>query len=189
MVAGMLVPALLMLPISEELKGFLAGLGVLLVVGVWDDRVDASPYAKFLGQFLAIALCMGIGHIRIDTLASGVIGGQLPEWVSLTLTFVFLVGVTNAVNLSDGLDGLAGGMALLCLTGIALLAAASSNMLVTALALIQAGAILGFLRFHAPCARLLQGDAFAQPRRGRSRWPPTPWCSGRRIRRPRRYRS
>jgi len=158
MAVGILVPALLMLPLNDAMTGLFAGLAVLLVVGVWDDRVDAVYWAKFLGQFIAVALCMQIGHIRIDTLALG----DLPAGLSWALTFVFLVGVTNAVNLSDGLDGLAGGMALLCLTAIALLAAASGNTLVTFVAIIQAGAILGFLRFNTHPARVFMGDGGSQ---------------------------
>jgi UDP-GlcNAc:undecaprenyl-phosphate GlcNAc-1-phosphate transferase len=161
MAAGMLVPALMMLPLDAARTGFLAGLGVLLVVGVWDDRIDASWWMKFLGQFLAVGLCMEIGDIRIDTLASGALGDLQPG-VSWVLTFVFLVGVTNAVNLSDGLDGLAGGMALLCLVAIALLAASTDNSLVMFVALTQAGAILGFLRFNTHPARVFMGDGGSQ---------------------------
>jgi UDP-GlcNAc:undecaprenyl-phosphate GlcNAc-1-phosphate transferase len=161
MAAGILVPALLMLQLNATLTGFFVGLLVLLVVGVWDDRVEASWWAKFIGQFAAVILCMQIGHIRIDTLASGVLG-ELPPHVSWVLTFVFLVGVTNAVNLSDGLDGLAGGMALLCLSAIALLAATTGNTPVTFVALVQAGAILGFLRFNTHPARVFMGDGGSQ---------------------------
>jgi UDP-GlcNAc:undecaprenyl-phosphate GlcNAc-1-phosphate transferase len=161
MAAGILAPALFMLELNSALAGMFAGLLVLLVVGVWDDRVNASYWSKFIGQFAAVALCMQIGDIRIDTVA---LGGSLslPPGFSWALTFVFLVGVTNAVNLSDGLDGLAGGMALLCLTAIALLATASGNTLVTSVALIQAGAILGFLRFNTHPARVFMGDGGSQ---------------------------
>lgn len=158
MAAGILVPALFMLNLNAALDGMFAGLLVLLIVGVWDDRVNASYWSKFLGQFAAVALCMHIGDIRIDTLAFG----ELPAAVSWVLTFVFLVGVTNAVNLSDGLDGLAGGMAMLCLAGIALLAAMSGNGLVIAVATIEAGAILGFLRFNTHPARVFMGDGGSQ---------------------------
>ncbi len=158
MAVGIFVPALFMLHLNTTLDAMFAGLLVLLAVGVWDDRVNASYISKFLGQFAAVALCMQIGHIRIDTLALG----ELPAGFSWALTFVFLVGVTNAVNLSDGLDGLAGGMALLCLTGIALFAAASGNMLVTSVAVIEAGAIVGFLRFNTHPARVFMGDGGSQ---------------------------
>ena len=161
MAAGMLAPALLMLDMNAALNGMFAGLVLLLIVGVWDDRVEAAYWVKFLGQFAAVALCMEIGDIRIHTLAFGT-PGELPGGFSWALTFVFLVGVTNAVNLSDGLDGLAGGMALLCLIAIALLATASGNTLVTFVSLIQAGAILGFLRFNTHPARVFMGDGGSQ---------------------------
>ena len=161
MAAGILVPALLMFPLNGPLTGMFAGLVVLLIVGVWDDRVNASYGSKFLGQFAAVALCMQIGDIRIDTLALGS-PGELPPGISWALTFVFLVGVTNAVNLSDGLDGLAGGMAMLCLAAIAIFAAASGNTPVTAVATIEAGAILGFLRFNTHPARVFMGDGGSQ---------------------------
>lgn len=161
MAFGILVPALFMLELNTALAGMFCGLGVLLVAGVWDDRVEASYWVKFLGQFTAVALCMELGDIRIHTFAFGA-PSELPHGFSWVLTFFFLVGVTNAVNLSDGLDGLAGGMALLCLTAIALLAAASGNTLVTAVALIEVGAILGFLRFNTHPARVFMGDGGSQ---------------------------
>jgi UDP-GlcNAc:undecaprenyl-phosphate/decaprenyl-phosphate GlcNAc-1-phosphate transferase len=161
MAVGMFTPALLMLQLNPALNGMFVGLVVLLIVGVWDDRVDATYWVKFLGQFLAVTLAMEIGDIRIHTLAFGT-PGELPQGFSWALTFVFLVGVTNAVNLSDGLDGLAGGMAFLCLVAIALLATASGNTLVTFVALIQAGAILGFLRFNTHPARVFMGDGGSQ---------------------------
>ncbi len=83
-----------MLEFNPAITGFFVGMAMLLVVGVWDDRVNAVYWAKFLGQFLAVGLCMQIGHIRIDSLAFG----DLPAGLSWALTFVFLVGVTNAVN-------------------------------------------------------------------------------------------
>src|SRR5262249_29281688 len=117
---------------------------------------------KFLGQLLAVALCMWLGGIRIDTFTFGAETIVLPPLLSGSITFLFLVGVTNAVNLSDGLDGLAGGIALLCFCALALLAAASHNNTVMALALIEAGAILGFLRFNTHPARVFMGDGGSQ---------------------------
>lgn len=161
MAAGILIPTLVTAPWSPAVLGFLAGVFVLLVFGVWDDRADLDYRLKFLGQFLAVSLCMVIGDVRIESLTfDGRI--ELPEPLSWGLTFVFLVGVTNAVNLSDGLDGLAGGLALLCLCAIAVLGAISGNLMVTNIALIESGAILGFLRFNTHPARVFMGDGGSQ---------------------------
>lgn len=161
MAAGILVPTLLTAPLSPAILGFLAGMGVLLVFGVWDDRSDLNYRLKFLGQFLAVGLCMVVGGVRIEWLT---LGGRimLPEVLSWALTFVFLVGVTNAVNLADGLDGLAGGLALLCLCALAVLGTITGNFTVTAIALIESGAILGFLRFNTHPARVFMGDGGSQ---------------------------
>jgi UDP-GlcNAc:undecaprenyl-phosphate GlcNAc-1-phosphate transferase len=86
----------------------------------------------------------------------------VPPVVSGLITFVFLLGITNAINLADGLDGLAGGMALLCLCAIALFSVASGQSSVTAIALIEAGAVLGFLRFNTHPARVFMGDCGSQ---------------------------
>ena len=161
MALGILVPALLILQVSSPLRGLLLGMLVLLVVGVWDDRVELGYRAKLVGQILAVALCIGLGGVHIEsfTLGDRFVLGQGISWI---LTFVFLLGVTNAVNLSDGLDGLAAGMALLCFCAMALLGAASANGAVVTLALIEAGAILGFLRFNTHPARVFMGDSGSQ---------------------------
>jgi UDP-GlcNAc:undecaprenyl-phosphate/decaprenyl-phosphate GlcNAc-1-phosphate transferase len=163
MAAGILIPTVLVLMphTGAPVLGFVAGLLVLLVFGVWDDRVDLDYRVKFFGQFLAVGLCMAVGGVRIASLTFDVPVG-LPPAVSLGLTFLFLVGVTNAINLADGLDGLAGGLAFLCVSAIAVLGATTANWTVTTLALIEAGAILGFLRFNTHPARIFMGDGGSQ---------------------------
>jgi UDP-GlcNAc:undecaprenyl-phosphate GlcNAc-1-phosphate transferase len=161
MAAGILVPTLITASLSPALLGLLSGVLVLVAFGVWDDRADLHYGLKFLGQFVAVGLCMYIGDVRIESLTlDGRV--ELPEALSWGLTFVFLVGVTNAVNLADGLDGLAGGLALLCLCAIAVLAAISGNLSVATVALIESGAILGFLRFNTHPARVFMGDGGSQ---------------------------
>jgi UDP-GlcNAc:undecaprenyl-phosphate GlcNAc-1-phosphate transferase len=80
----------------------------------------------------------------------------------MTLTVFFLVGVTNAVNLADGLDGLAGGTTFLCLCAVALFSSVGDTGALTALALAFAGAVLGFLRFNTYPASVFMGDAGSQ---------------------------
>jgi UDP-GlcNAc:undecaprenyl-phosphate GlcNAc-1-phosphate transferase len=161
MAAGILVPTLVMVPLQATMIGFLAGVLLLLAFGLWDDRCDLDYRLKFLGQFLAVALVIGVGHVRIAelTLDQPVV---LPRTVSCLLTFGFLVGVTNAMNLADGLDGLAGGLALLYLCALAVFGAICGNHPVMAVALIEAGAILGFLRFNTHPAQVFMGDGGSQ---------------------------
>jgi UDP-GlcNAc:undecaprenyl-phosphate GlcNAc-1-phosphate transferase len=161
MSVGVLIPTLVIVHLTPPVAGLIAGLLVLLLFGLWDDHSPLSYRVKFAGQVLAVALCMVIGGIRVGSVW---VGGLeiLPDPVATVLTFAFLVGITNAVNLADGLDGLAGGLVLVCLCAIAVFAATSGNTVVTALALIEAGAILGFLRFNTHPARVFMGDSGSQ---------------------------
>jgi UDP-GlcNAc:undecaprenyl-phosphate/decaprenyl-phosphate GlcNAc-1-phosphate transferase len=161
MAVGILVPLLITQPLSGPLLGFVAGAITLLAFGVWDDRATLGYRTKFAGQIAAVLLCMWLGDVRIDSITIDQ-RLPLPGSLSAVLTFLFLVGVTNAVNLSDGLDGLAGGLSLLCLSAIAMLAAVSGNGTVVTLALIECGAILGFLRYNTHPAQIFMGDSGSQ---------------------------
>ena len=161
MAAGLFVATLLTVQMGPAVRGLLIALLVLVLFGLWDDRVNLGYGAKFAGQVIAVAICMAVGGIHVGNLAFGSVDAVSPV-VSTLITFVFLLGITNAINLADGLDGLAGGMALLCLCAIALFAVASGNNTVTAVALIEAGAVLGFLRFNTHPARVFMGDCGSQ---------------------------
>lgn len=161
MALGILAAVLIGTDLGDSMSGVLAGMLVLLAFGVWDDRTELDYRIKFVGQILAVGVCLAISDVRIESITLDV-RYPLPEPLSFFLTAAFLIGVTNAVNLSDGLDGLAGGMALLCCCGIALLALSGGDLPVVAVALIIAGAILGFLRYNTHPARVFMGDAGSQ---------------------------
>src|SRR5262245_37030679 len=138
---------------AQPMPAYLAGVVVLLGFGVWDDRNTLSAPVKFAGQIVAAAIIMGWGGVEISTLTL-TDRVMLPHWIGLPLTFLFLLGVTNAINLADGLDGLAGGTTLLALAALALLAFTSGNPFVGIVAIVISGAILGFLRFNTHPARV-----------------------------------
>jgi len=138
-------------------------LGCLIIVGfgVWDDRVDLGYRTKLVGQLLgALAVVWG-GDIRFTTLPV-LSDTETPVWVGSLFTIIFLIGVSNAVNLTDGLDGLAGGLSFLTLSGIAYLAYLSSDSTVLMLTVPFLGALLGFLRFNTYPARIFMGDGGSQ---------------------------
>ena len=161
MALGVLIAALLVIPLGNKERYFLIAAAVLTVFGYLDDRFDLDPRIKFLGQFIAAGIVILGGDIQIHsvTLDDRMF---LPAWISIPLTFLFLVGVTNAINLADGLDGLAGGTTFLCLCALAILAYHSGQLSCAALALAFAGAILGFLRFNTFPASIFMGDAGSQ---------------------------
>jgi len=161
MAIGVLVAAVIVVPLQAPDRYFLIAAGVLTVFGALDDRFDLDYRIKMAGQILAAGIVVLGGDIQIHalTLDDRV---MLPAWVSVPLTMFFLVGITNAVNLADGLDGLAGGTTFLCLCALAMLAYSVGELSCTALALAFAGAVLGFLRFNTYPASIFMGDAGSQ---------------------------
>jgi UDP-GlcNAc:undecaprenyl-phosphate/decaprenyl-phosphate GlcNAc-1-phosphate transferase len=161
MIVGVLVAAMIVIPLDFRDKSFLVAAVLLALFGALDDRLDLNPFVKLGGQVLAVLIVVTAGDTQIFsiTLDERLI---LPQWLSLPLTVVFLVGITNAINLADGLDGLAGGTTFLCLGAIAILAHSSGQIVSAALALLFAGAVLGFLRFNTYPATVFMGDAGSQ---------------------------
>lgn len=161
MVLGTVVSVWAWLGLEVELKAFLLGVLIIVGFGIWDDRANLNYKIKFLGQILAVLTVVVPGHVLITQLSFDGLE-SLSAWVSLPLTVFFLLGMTNAMNLSDGLDGLAGGLSLLslvCISALASLGEASDIMLVS---LAIGGSILGFLRYNTHPAMVFMGDAGSQ---------------------------
>ena len=161
MLLGVLLAAIIVIPLDPRDVWFLISAVVLAIFGALDDRFDLDYRLKLLGQLLAVFIVVLAGGTQIYsiTLDDGL---TLPPWLSLPLTVFFLVGITNAINLADGLDGLAGGTTLLCLGALAMLAHSGGQIVEAALALAFAGAVLGFLRFNTFPASVFMGDAGSQ---------------------------
>jgi UDP-GlcNAc:undecaprenyl-phosphate GlcNAc-1-phosphate transferase len=161
MVIGVLVAAVLTIDLEPGDRYFLIAAGVLVIFGVLDDRFDLDYRVKLAGQVLAVLIVVFLGDIQIRsmTLDDRV---MLPPWISVPLTIFFLVGITNAINLADGLDGLAGGTTFLCFGALAMLAHISGETVCASLTFAFAGAVLGFLRFNTYPASVFMGDAGSQ---------------------------
>jgi UDP-GlcNAc:undecaprenyl-phosphate GlcNAc-1-phosphate transferase len=161
MVAGTVLPLCLWLPMDRTVLGYLFAVIVLLVFGAWDDRVNLGVLTKISGQLIAVLVIILVGHVSIDSMMLGE-RVPLPHWLGFGVTLLFLLGITNAINLSDGLDGLAGGTTLLCCATLALLGANWDVRFVETVGIVLMGAILGFLRFNTHPARIFMGDAGSQ---------------------------
>jgi len=136
---------------------------VLVLFGFIDDMKELGYKAKFAGQILAALVVVLYGGVRIQSLGALLPDAVLlPAWFSVSLSLIVIVGVTNAINLADGLDGLAGGISLLGFCCIGYLAYLEGNSTVLLLCLALAGAIFGFLRFNSHPATLFMGDTGSQ---------------------------
>lgn len=159
-VLGVFLPLLFLLPIEHEFKGLIWGSVAIVVFGYLDDRYELDYRWKFFGQFIAIfaAMAGGIGMFQVPFM--GLEPASL--WISLPLTFMFLLGTTNAVNLSDGLDGLAAGTSLLSLALITLFSLVQGTHSIALVALTVIGGLLGFLRYNTFPAQIFMGDTGSQ---------------------------
>lgn len=161
MMVGTILPIVLWLPLDRVLVSVLIALSVLLVFGAWDDSRDLDYRLKFLGQFAAVLIVVFVGDVKFAIFPFA--GMDLVSNIlSVPVTILFLVGTTNAVNLSDGLDGLAAGVSLLSLCAIALLAYLGDGQDIVLISFAIAGAIFGFLRYNTFPARLFMGDTGSQ---------------------------
>ena len=161
MLAGVLLPLLALQILPRPIIGILVGVLIVVAEGVWDDRRPLGYREKFAAQFLAAIAVVLVGGIEIQriVLFSEVL---LPAWVSMPLTVLVLVALTNAINLSDGLDGLAGGIAFLCCAALGVLAYGTGNTPAVVLAVALCGALIGFLRFNTHPATVFMGDGGSQ---------------------------
>jgi UDP-GlcNAc:undecaprenyl-phosphate GlcNAc-1-phosphate transferase len=161
MACGVFIASVFSISLQPADIWFLVAAAVLTTFGALDDRFDLDYRIKFVGQLAAVAIVIVAGDARVESIAL-VDRLWLPTWLSWPITVLYLVGVTNAVNLADGLDGLAGGTTFLCFCAIALLSGVGFPGSSTALTLAFAGAVLGFLRFNTYPASVFMGDAGSQ---------------------------
>ncbi len=130
---------------------------ILFSLGVYDDIRSVGPYTKFAVQVFA-AILLFAGGFRILDLPV-LFGAHQFGWaVGLPVTIFWVIGITNAFNLIDGLDGLAAGSALFSTLVVFVVAIFSGSSLVSLLTIALAGAILGFLRFNFNPATIFLGD-------------------------------
>ncbi len=160
-IAGSLLAIFSLLNLSQTVIAFLLGAVVIIFFGIWDDIYQVKPKIKFAGQIIAISIIVFYGDIWISHLPFTEID-SVPAWIGIPFTYFAIIGMTNAVNTSDGLDGLAGGEALLSLLVIAFLAFIAGGMEACIIAASCIGGILGFLRYNTHPAQIFMGDAGSQ---------------------------
>ena len=158
---GILVPSLAFLDLTGEMRGIVIGAAVACVVGAIDDFRGLAPVPKLAGQLLAAAIPTAFG-VWVDHFTFPFLGAvDLPVWVGVPLTIVWIVAVMNMVNFLDGLDGLASGVCAIAGGSFAVLALSLDKFDAAILSAIVAGACVGFLRHNFFPARIFMGDSGA----------------------------
>jgi len=131
---------------------------LVFLLGLYDDLRGVGPYTKFSVQAIA-GFLLWLGGLRILDLPVVFGSRQFPWFVGLAVTIMWVIGITNAFNLIDGLDGLAAGSALFSTLVVFVVALWSHSSLVALMTVALTGAILGFLRFNFNPATIFLGDS------------------------------
>lgn len=161
---GFLFAVLLFCEIDYELRGILLGAVVVVFVGVVDDVVQLPAAAKLIGQ-IAAALVPVLHGVQMEMLTNFNVFSDKPYialgMFSIPVTILWIVGITNAVNLIDGLDGLACGVSFIASFSLLLIALLASEPAIAAVMAALAGACMGFLPYNFNPARIFMGDTGA----------------------------
>lgn len=153
-----IVAALFTVDLTKEVVGLLTGATVILVVGIIDDFKSLPAKVKLMGQIIA-AVVLVLFDVRIDCITNP-FGDMffLSEYLAIPITIFWIVGLTNTVNLIDGLDGLAAGVSTIAAITILLVALQQGFLLVAVLTAALAGAAMGFLQYNFNPAKIFMGD-------------------------------
>lgn len=159
-----LVVVLLFVPLDKARMGMLIGSIVIVAVGVLDDVISLPAWFKLLFQVVAALIATLLGN-RIEVVSNPNIFSGNPHWelgiLSVPATVIWIVLITNAVNLIDGLDGLACGVSAISSVTLLVIALLVAEMDVAVIMAALAGACLGFLPYNINPAKIFMGDTGA----------------------------
>lgn len=173
---AIILASLIFLPFDQRLAGILIGAGIVVLVGLWDDRKDLNPYLRLVSQFLAsgVVVGSGVGIAFVSNPLGGIIDLSQPRiaweflgetkslWIlSAVFGLLWIVFLMNAVSWSSGVDGQLSGFVAISALAIAILSLQFSADItqwpVTILAVITFGAFLGFWPWHIYPQKIMPG--------------------------------
>ena len=162
---GFVLTALLFVPLSTQVTGILLGAVIIAVMGAVDDIVSLNAWIKLLGQIVAAVVVIRCGLV-FDAISNP--NPLSPTttieigWLSVPLTVLWIVACTNAVNLIDGLDGLAVGVSAISSLTMLVVSLIVSEPTVSLLLAALTGACLGFIPYNRNPAKIFMGDVGSQ---------------------------
>lgn len=161
---GFMVSILLFVEITPEMRSILLGSVIIVVLGVVDDICALPAMLKFAVQ-IAAALIPALNGVVIQAFSNPNIFSDnlywVLGWLSIPFTVLWIVAITNAVNLIDGLDGLADGVSAISATTVLVIALMGSELQVAIVMAALVGACVGFMPYNLNPARMFMGDTGA----------------------------
>ncbi|RKJ68363.1 undecaprenyl/decaprenyl-phosphate alpha-N-acetylglucosaminyl 1-phosphate transferase, partial [Butyricicoccus sp. 1XD8-22] len=156
-----LIGLLILRPDSQYIVAIVIGATLIIITGVLDDMYEISAKAKMLGQLAAAGIIVFYGGIQIEFITLP-FGGELQfGFLSIPVTILWIIGITNAINLIDGLDGLAAGVSTIALITLSVMAFIMADFFVLAVAALLACSTIGFLFYNFHPAKIFMGDTGA----------------------------
>lgn len=156
------IGVLIIKPVSPYLESILLGSTIIIITGILDDIFEISPKLKLIGQLAAASVVIFWGGVQVQFINLPFSDGILEfGFLSIPITLLWIVGITNAINLIDGLDGLAAGVSSIALITISGMAILFGNPFVTIIASIVMASTVGFLFFNFYPAKIFMGDTGA----------------------------
>jgi UDP-GlcNAc:undecaprenyl-phosphate/decaprenyl-phosphate GlcNAc-1-phosphate transferase len=153
-----MIGSLIYAPDSKYFIPILVGSTIIVITGIIDDMREISPKVKLVGQLLAAFIVVFFGGISVETINLP-FGGVLEfGYLSIPLAVLWIIGITNAINFIDGLDGLAAGVSSIVVLSISGVAWMMGDMVVFGICLVLLGSILGFLPYNFNPAKIFMGD-------------------------------
>ena len=160
-VLGFMLSVILFVDITKSMRGMLLGGVIIVVLGIFDDIYSLPAMFKFVVQIVAALVAVLSGNV-ISVLSNPNIFSANPYWdlgvLAIPITVIWIVAITNAVNLIDGLDGLAVGVSTISSMTLLVIAMAFSEGEVSILMAALAGACIGFMPYNLNPAKIFMGD-------------------------------
>ena len=162
---GFVLSLIFFVPMSTKVLGLLVGSVIIAVMGGVDDIVSLNPWVKLAGQIVAALVAIRCGLV-FDVISIPNIFAEETYieigWLSIPLTMLWIVGCTNAVNLIDGLDGLAVGVSAISSMTMLIVSLFVSEPVVSIILAALTGACLGFMPYNLNPAKIFMGDVGSQ---------------------------
>ena len=143
---------------AHELVGLLLGGSFIVLLGLVDDYKNLPAKVKLLGQIICACILVLGFDVRIDFITDPFGDYFYLEYFAIPATIIWIVGLTNTVNLIDGLDGLAAGVSMIAALTICLVALEQNAIFIAVLTAALAGSAMGFLFYNFNPARIFMGD-------------------------------
>ena len=158
---GFILSALIFVPLDAPLRGMLLGAVIIVILGIFDDIYALPALPKLLVQIAAASVAVLMGN-QIEVLSNPNIFSSNPYWnlgfLSIPISVFWIVGITNAVNLIDGLDGLACGVSTISSMTMLVISLAVADGPVAVIMAALAGGCIGFLPYNLNPAKIFMGD-------------------------------